>query len=121
MNTLLLTSEIRTEADVVFVRQRARQIAALLSFNAQEQTRIATAVSEIVRNAFQYALGGRAQFFIEGERPEHLVIRVSDRGVGIPADEQEIIFGEFVRGRHARSAGIRGRSPRDQVSRSAFG
>ena len=66
MNTQLLTSEIRTESDVVFVRQRARQIAALLEFDVHEQTRISTAVSEIARNAILYAQGGRAQFSIEG-------------------------------------------------------
>ena len=84
MNTQLLTSEIRTESDVAFVRQRARQIAALLEFDAHEQTRISTAVSEIARNAFLYAQGGRAQFSIEGAAPEHLIIRISDRGHGIP-------------------------------------
>ena len=83
MNTQLFTSEIRTESDVVFVRQRARQIAALLEFDAHEQTRISTAVSEIARNAFLYAQGGRAQFSIEGALPEHLIIRISDRGQGI--------------------------------------
>ena len=84
MNTVLLTSEVRTELDVVSVRQRARQIAALLEFDAQEQTRISTAVSEIARNAFLYALGGRVQFSIEGAAPEHFIIRISDRGQGIP-------------------------------------
>ena len=84
MNTLLLTSNIRTEADVVFARQRARQIAALLGFDAHEQTRISTAVSEIVRNAFLYARGGQAQFSLEGAAPEHFIIRISDRGQGIP-------------------------------------
>ena len=84
MNTQLLTSDIRRESDVVFVRQRARQIAALLEFDAHEQTRISTAVSEIARNAFLYAQGGRAQFSIEGAAPEHLIIRISDRGQGIP-------------------------------------
>ena len=83
MNTLLLTSEIRTELDVVLVRQRARQIAALLEFDGQEQTRISTAVSEIARNAFLYALGGRVQYFIEGGGPEYFVVRISDRGRGI--------------------------------------
>jgi signal transduction histidine kinase/ActR/RegA family two-component response regulator len=66
------------------VRQRARQIAALLEFDAHDQTRISTAVSEIARNAFLYAQGGRAQFSIEGHAPEHLIIRISDRGQGIP-------------------------------------
>ncbi len=84
MNTQLLTSDIRTESDVVFVRQRARQIAALLEFDTHEQTRISTAVSEIVRNAFLYAGGGQAQFSIEDRAPEHLIIRISDRGQGIP-------------------------------------
>jgi signal transduction histidine kinase len=84
MSGLLLTSDIRTESDVVFVRQRARQIAALLEFDRHEQTRISTAVSEIVRNAFLYAGGGRAQFSIEGHAPEHLIIRISDHGQGIP-------------------------------------
>ena len=37
----------------MLARQRARQIAALLGFDAQDQTRIATAVSEIARNAFR--------------------------------------------------------------------
>ena len=94
MNTVLLTSEIRTELDVVFVRQRARQIAGLLSFDAQDQTRIATAVSEIARNAFLYALGGRAQFSIEGSAPEQFVIRISDRGQGI-ARLQAILAGSY--------------------------
>ncbi len=90
MNTPLLTAEIRTEPDVVFVRQRARQIAALLGFDTYEQTRISTAVSEIARNAFLYAGGGRAQFCIEdsapgeGSVPAQLVIRVNDSGPGIP-------------------------------------
>ena len=83
MNTLLLNCEIRTELDVVYVRQRARQIAALLSFDSQAQTRISTAVSEIARNAFLYALGGRAQFSLEGGTPETFMIRISDRGKGI--------------------------------------
>ena len=66
------------------MRQRARQIAALLEFDAHEQTRISTAVSEIARNAFLYAQGGRAQFSIEGAAPEQFIIRISDRGPGIP-------------------------------------
>ena len=46
-------------------RQRARQLAALLGFDSQDQTRISTAVSEIVRNAFEYAGGGRVEYGIE--------------------------------------------------------
>ncbi len=97
MNTLLLTSDIRTESDVVLVRQRARQIAALLEFDAHEQTRISTAVSEIVRNAFLYAGGGQAQFSCDDAAPEHLIIRISDRGQGIP-DLPAILAGNYTSG-----------------------
>ena len=97
MNTQLLASDIRTESDVVFVRQRARQIAALLEFDVHEQTRISTAVSEIARNAILYAQGGRAQFSIEGAAPEHLIIRISDRGQGIP-DLPAILAGKYKSG-----------------------
>jgi signal transduction histidine kinase len=94
MNTLLFTTEIRTELDVVLVRQRARQIAGILELDAQEQTRISTAVSEVARNAFLYALGGRVQFSIEGAAPENFVIRISDRGPGI-ANLREILSGLY--------------------------
>ena len=44
---LILTMDIVREADVVAARQRARRIAELIGFETQDQTRIATAVSEI--------------------------------------------------------------------------
>src|SRR5215475_9607481 len=75
---------IRYERDVVLVRQRARQIAGLVGFDAQDQTRIATAVSEIARNAFEYARGGNVEFRLEGSTaPQLLCVQVSDRGPGI--------------------------------------
>lgn len=63
--TQILTLEIRFEQDVVMTRSRTRQIAELLGFDSQDQTRIATAVSEISRNAFQYAGGGKVVFSLE--------------------------------------------------------
>jgi signal transduction histidine kinase len=83
MQTVLVTVNIESEIDVVFLRQRARQIAALMQFDALDQTRISTSVSEIARNAFLYAKGGRAQFLFAGSVPERIVIRISDRGPGI--------------------------------------
>ena len=64
----IITLQSETEGDIVAVRQRARRIAELLGFESQEQTRIATAVSEIARNAFVYAGGGRAEFTLEPGR-----------------------------------------------------
>ena len=65
MTIPILTTEITKEHDVVLARQRARQIAGLLGFDAQDQTRLATAVSEIARNAYQYAGGGKVEFELE--------------------------------------------------------
>ena len=84
MSIRLLTVAIRQEQDVVNARQRARQISALLGFEAQDQARIATAVSEIARNAFRYAGGGEVEFSVDGDRtPQLFDIRVQDRGKGI--------------------------------------
>ncbi len=88
--TSLLRLDLRTEQDVVLARQRARQVAALLGFDPTEQTHIATAASEIARNALQHAGGGTVDFlFGEGEPPS-LAVRVRDRGPGI-ADLRAIL------------------------------
>jgi signal transduction histidine kinase/DNA-binding response OmpR family regulator len=95
MNRSLLTVAIRYEQDVVIARQRARQIAALLGFEGQDQTRIATAVSEIVRNAFRYAKGGRVEFALEGQTaPQLLLVRVQDQGPGI-SDLAHVMSGNY--------------------------
>jgi signal transduction histidine kinase/CheY-like chemotaxis protein len=91
----LLSLAIRYERDVVLARQQARQIAGLLGFDVQDQTRIATAVSEIARNAFAYARGGKIAFEIEGTTPPQvLLVRVSDDGPGIP-DLARILDGRY--------------------------
>ncbi|HEY7426798.1 MAG TPA: ATP-binding protein [Gemmataceae bacterium] len=94
MSKPLLKLEIRLEQDVVLARQRARQVAGLLGFERQDQTRIATVVSEIARNAFQYAGGGFIEFSIETNTPAALVVRVSDRGPGIK-DLAVILAGRY--------------------------
>jgi signal transduction histidine kinase/CheY-like chemotaxis protein len=111
MDRILVTTELRFEQDLVQVRQRARQIAALLGFETQDQTRIATAVSEIARNAFEYGGGGKVEFAVatlprtgrmSPESGYHatssvqsaLVIRVQDKGKGI-ADLQAILDGQY--------------------------
>ena len=91
----LLRMEIRHEYDVVLVRQRARQIAAALKFDSQDQTRIATALSEVARNAFQYAGGGLVEFQIETPPRAALSITVSDKGRGIE-NLREILDGRYV-------------------------
>jgi anti-sigma regulatory factor (Ser/Thr protein kinase) len=80
----LLTFALNVQSDVMGSRQRARQIAEILGFDPREQTRIATSVSEIARNAFRYAGGGKVEFELVGETaPQVLQVRVSDEGPGI--------------------------------------
>jgi signal transduction histidine kinase len=95
MSWPIVALSISSENDVVAVRQRARRIAELLGFERQDQTRIATAVSEIARNAFSYAGAGRAEFSFEpGATPQRFCIRISDKGAGI-ADLQSILDGNY--------------------------
>jgi signal transduction histidine kinase/CheY-like chemotaxis protein len=95
MTSTLLTVTLKYERDVVAARQRARQIASLLGFDAQDQTRIATSVSEIARNAVRYAAGGKVEFTIEGKTaPQVLLVTIADRGPGI-ADLARVLEGEY--------------------------
>jgi signal transduction histidine kinase len=102
----LLTVALLEEGDIIVARQRARQIAALLGFEAQDQTRIATSVSEIARNAASYGKGGRIEFSVSlGVAPEFL-IHVRDRGPGI-TDISAILEGRF-KSEHGMGVGISG-------------
>ena len=60
----ILSVALDSDQDVVVVRQRARQVSALLGFSQQDQVRVATAVSEIARAACHQGSGGRAAFLL---------------------------------------------------------
>lgn len=95
--TVLLTLEIRYEHDVVLARQRARTLVQLLGYDVHEQTRFATAVSELARNAHEYARGGKVRFSVEQDASgtHWFVARVRDDGPGI-ADVNAILDGRYV-------------------------
>ena len=91
MNRSLLRLELAQDRDIVAARQRARQVSALLGFDSQDQVRIATAVSELARNAMRHAGGGAIEFIL-AQAPAHspiqagstqLQIVISDHGPGI--------------------------------------
>jgi signal transduction histidine kinase/CheY-like chemotaxis protein len=103
MSHLITTTAIRTEADIVAARQRAHRLAELLGFERQDQTRIATAVSEIARNAFNYAGAGTAEFVLAEEDGKQLLrVCILDRGKGI-ADLDAVLEGRY---RSARGMGL---------------
>lgn len=94
MRVTLHTLRLKTERDVVHARQRAREIAALLGFDNQEQIRLATATSEMARNAFRYARDGKVHFHVVLEPPQTYEITVSDSGPGI-SNLDEVLEGRY--------------------------
>ena len=82
--------EIRGEDDIVFARQRAREVARSLGFGAVDQSRIATAVSELTRNVIRYATNGQGEARIRvlsntgPTRTTGIEVVVADEGPGIP-------------------------------------
>jgi signal transduction histidine kinase len=94
MRHSLLELELANDRDMIAARQRARQVSALLEFDAQDQVRIATAVSEVARNAVRHGGGGRIELALEeeGGRNPTLSISVADNGPGI-ADFETAIGG----------------------------
>jgi signal transduction histidine kinase len=88
MSRTLATVPLATAADVASARLDARRLAELIGLERQSQTRIATAVSEIARNAIGYAGGGSVAFEVDDEvRPQVFIAVVRDRGPGIAALE----------------------------------
>ena len=96
MRTPLITVALRRENDLLFARQRARQIAQLLGFSTGDSTRITTALAEIARNALQYGGGGTVGFFIEDEQHglQSLAVQITDQGPGI-AEMDTILAGQY--------------------------
>src|SRR5690606_38646730 len=96
MNIPIFRALLRNAADVVQSRQWARTVAGALDISEQNQTRIATAVSEIARNAVTYAGGGRIEFTVgkAAGRPA-LLIEITDKGRGIP-DIDAVLEGRYV-------------------------
>jgi len=91
----IFTVRLRQERHVVQARQRAREIAALLGFEHQEQIRLATATSELARNAFRYATDGTVEFLVRDGQPQLFEILVTDSGPGI-GNLADILDGRYV-------------------------
>jgi signal transduction histidine kinase len=89
--------ELRHDEGVVTARQYARDVADLLGFDGMEQTRIATAVSELARNAHRYADGGLVRLV---RRADRLQIVVTDQGPGIPH------LDDVLQGRYQSATGM---------------
>jgi serine/threonine-protein kinase RsbT len=79
------TMPIRSESDVVAVRQAVRRWAVELTFSTVDQTKMMTAASELARNTWVYGGGGtvKLESLVNGTR-KGLRLTFEDEGRGIP-------------------------------------
>lgn len=123
MSQHLSALPLASAGDIVIARQHARRLAELLGLDRQGQTRIATAVSEIARNAYTHGGGGEVQFgVVLDAKPELFEVVVRDQGPGI-AELDAVLNGSkaFPPGRGAGLVNARRLVDDLQVLRSAPG
>jgi len=84
MSHLLFVMALIGDADVVKARLAARRAVELLGLDRSDQTRVATAVSEIARNAVAHGGGGQMSFALDRTtNPTLLEVTIADKGPGI--------------------------------------
>ncbi|EPD64081.1 MULTISPECIES: anti-sigma regulatory factor [Streptomyces] len=85
---------IRSDMDLVWVRQHVRQAASLLGFGLVEQTKLVTAASELARNTLVHGGGGRMDSArVTRNRAVGLQLAFCDEGPGIADLEQALSDG----------------------------
>jgi len=98
---------LQVEGDAMTARRLAQHAGELAGLSARDRTHLATAVSEIARNAVQYAGGGIASCTIaEHDNRQYVEFTVEDTGPGI-AHLNEVLEGRY-RSRTGMGIGIVG-------------
>ena len=78
------TVELKQSSDIVAARQACREMVRELGFGSADQTRLATAVSELARNVIQYAGEGVCVVTEESDKETAVIcVVVEDHGPGI--------------------------------------
>ncbi|MFI8951649.1 anti-sigma regulatory factor [Streptomyces sp. NPDC053750] len=89
---------IRSDLDLVWVRQHVRQAAAQLGFGLVDQTKLVTAASELARNTLVYGGGGTMETeSLTESGARGLRLTFSDEGPGI-ADLEQALSDGFTSG-----------------------
>ncbi len=82
---------ISSQTDVIVCRQKAREAAVTMGFGLADQTRLATAVSELVRNALRHGGGGNCLIRDLEEKVQYgIEILIEDDGPGIADIDQAL-------------------------------
>lgn len=85
VNPLPVSIDIQREEDIIIARQQGREMARTLGFGAVDQSRIATAISELTRNIVRYANHGVTYLRpVERLGRRGIEIVCQDEGPGIP-------------------------------------
>ncbi|GAA2533358.1 MULTISPECIES: anti-sigma regulatory factor [Streptomyces] len=85
---------IRSDMDLVWVRQHVRQAAAQLGFGLVDQTKLLTAASELARNTLVHGGGGQVEVaHVTADGASGLRLTFSDSGPGIPDLERALSDG----------------------------
>ncbi len=86
--------ELKVEGDIVVARSAGRGLAREIGFGSADQTRLATAISELTRNVIQYAGSGVCTVIDESaDETAGIRVTVEDHGPGIPDVEQAMADG----------------------------
>jgi serine/threonine-protein kinase RsbT len=88
------TMPVRTEHDIVMVRQMVRKLSQESSFSLVDQTKMVTAASELARNTLIHGGGGEMRWeqLLEGIR-KGVRLAFQDTGPGIPNMELAMMDG----------------------------
>lgn len=78
------TIPVTSEADVVSVRRRVREVSAELGFSLVDQTKVVTAASELARNTLIHGGGGTMDLITLNGPRVGLKLTFQDKGRGIP-------------------------------------
>jgi signal transduction histidine kinase/ActR/RegA family two-component response regulator len=106
----ILSTPISSNLSLVAIRDRSRQVGELFGLDNLQRTRFVTAISEIARNAVQFAGGGTLTFLVgdasEAINMQCVVAQISDKGPGI-ANLDELLA-DASHGEKSMSIGIPG-------------
>ncbi len=76
---------VAKETDVVFLRNRVKEVAVRIKMGLVNQTRLLTAASELVRNLMRYGGGGSCLIeVVSSGRNNGVRLTFTDHGPGIP-------------------------------------
>ncbi len=88
------TIPIEEERDIVIARTEGRNLCAELGFSLSAQVSVATVISELARNIYQYAGNGEIELKILDTDPMGIQVLARDKGPGIE-DIQVILDGDY--------------------------